>query len=69
MTKEAAQMAIDPVCGMAVDEKSALYKSEYDGKVYYFCAAVCKRTFDQEHARLGAAARKRNGGDSDAQQG
>jgi len=37
--------------------------------VYYFCAAVCKRTFDQEHARHGAAARKRNGGDSDAQQG
>ncbi len=39
-------MAIDPVCGMQVDEQAAQYTSEYKGKVYYFCSASCKITFD-----------------------
>jgi YHS domain-containing protein len=30
-------MAIDPVCKMVVDEKTAKLKSEYKGKTYYFC--------------------------------
>ena len=37
---------IDPVCRMAVDENEAKYKSEYDGRMYYFCAFGCKRIFD-----------------------
>jgi YHS domain-containing protein len=28
-------MAIDPVCKMTVDEKTAKFKSEYKGKTYY----------------------------------
>jgi YHS domain-containing protein len=40
-------MAIDPVCHMNVDEKSAAGKSEYQGKTYYFCALACKTKFDQ----------------------
>jgi Cu+-exporting ATPase len=44
--KEASNMAIDPVCGMEVDEKTAPAKSEYKGKTYYFCAPGCKKTFD-----------------------
>lgn len=36
-------MAIDPVCKMEVDEKSAAATSEYQGKTYYFCAPGCKR--------------------------
>ncbi len=40
-------MALDPVCGMEVDEKSAVAKSEYKGKTYYFCATGCKKAFDQ----------------------
>ena len=40
-------MAIDPVCQMKVDEKKAAATSEYKGKKYYFCAAGCKRAFDQ----------------------
>jgi YHS domain-containing protein len=40
-------MAIDPVCGMEVEEKKAKYVSEYDGKKYYFCAAGCKKEFDK----------------------
>jgi YHS domain-containing protein len=41
-------MAIDPVCGMEVDEKTATITSEYDGKTYYFCAPGCKTAFDKE---------------------
>lgn len=39
-------MAKDPICGMEVDERTARYMSEYQGKTYYFCAPGCKRTFD-----------------------
>jgi xanthine dehydrogenase accessory factor len=39
--------AIDPVCGMTVDIASAKYMSEYEGEIYYFCAAGCKATFDK----------------------
>jgi YHS domain-containing protein len=40
-------MAKDPVCGMMVDEKKAKFKSDYNGKTYYFCAPTCKTTFDK----------------------
>lgn len=40
-------MAIDPVCGMEVDEKTAVHKTVHEGKTYYFCAPGCKRSFDQ----------------------
>lgn len=41
-------MAIDPVCGMQVDESSAQWTSEYKGKTYYFCAPGCKNSFDKD---------------------
>ncbi|MCA9872873.1 MAG: YHS domain-containing protein [Anaerolineales bacterium] len=41
-------MAIDPVCGMEVDEKTAVATSEYQGQTYYFCAPGCKTAFDKE---------------------
>ncbi|OGN94166.1 MAG: YHS domain-containing protein [Chloroflexi bacterium RBG_13_48_10] len=41
-------MEKDPVCGMDVDSKTAAWKSEYQGKTYYFCAPGCKRDFDKE---------------------
>ncbi len=41
-------MAIDPICKMTVDEKTATFKSEYKGKTYYFCAPGCKKKFDSE---------------------
>lgn len=41
-------MAIDPVCKMQVDEKTAPSKSEYKGETYYFCAVGCKKAFDKE---------------------
>jgi Cu+-exporting ATPase len=41
-------MAKDPVCGMMVDEKTAAGTSEYQGKTYYVCAAICKKKFDEQ---------------------
>jgi len=41
-------MAIDPVCGMEVDEKQAAATAEYQGKTYYFCAPGCKKAFEKE---------------------
>ncbi len=41
-------MAIDPVCGMQVDEKKAPAVSDYQGQKYYFCAVGCKKAFDQD---------------------
>ena len=45
-TKGGAQMTIDPVCKMEVDEKKAAATSEYKGQKYYFCAMGCKKAFD-----------------------
>ncbi len=39
-------MAIDPICKMTVDEKTARFIRVYKGKTYYFCAPGCKRIFD-----------------------
>jgi YHS domain-containing protein len=45
--KEVEKMAIDPICKMAVDEKTAEFISEYKGTKYYFCAPGCKNAFDE----------------------
>ena len=44
-------MAVDPVCGMTVDEKSAAGKSDYQGKSYYFCSPGCKAEFDKNPSK------------------
>jgi len=41
-------MERDPVCGMMVDPKTAQWKSDYQGKTYFFCAPGCKADFDRE---------------------
>jgi YHS domain-containing protein len=41
-------MAIDPVCGMEVDQASAQWSSDYQSVTYYFCAPGCKASFDQD---------------------
>jgi hypothetical protein len=38
--------ARDPVCGMAVDRLKTPFRSEWDGRTYYFCSEGCKRRFD-----------------------
>lgn len=49
-------MAKDPVCGMEIDEKKAVFSSKYKGKTYYFCAKGCKAAFDKRPEK--ALARK-----------
>ena len=39
-------METDVVCGMKVDPNRAPAQSQYQGKIYYFCAAECKAKFD-----------------------
>ena len=41
-------MAKDPVCGMDVDEQTAVATAEYQGTTYYFCAPGCKKAFEKE---------------------
>jgi len=38
-------MVKDPVCGMEVDEKTALHKSLYTNNVFYFCSTTCETEF------------------------
>jgi YHS domain-containing protein len=45
-------MAKDPVCGMTVDEQTAQWRSEYDGKTYYFCREGCKLAFEKNPQRF-----------------
>ena len=49
-------MAKDPICGMMVDEKTAKYKSDYEGNTYYFCAASCKNTFEKNPTKYAKGA-------------
>jgi YHS domain-containing protein len=42
--KESMTVTKDPICGMAVDEATAL-RAERDGKTYYFCCDHCRQTF------------------------
>lgn len=44
-------MAIDPVCGMQVDEKKVTQKTFYRGITYYFCSATCKKEFDKDPSK------------------
>jgi len=43
-------MAKDPVCGMYVDEKNAVYKTTVEGRTYYFCSENCLKTFEKPEA-------------------
>jgi P-type Cu+ transporter len=38
-------MAIDPVCGMEVDERTSNQKAVHQGTTYYFCSQDCKDEF------------------------
>ena len=55
-------MAKDPICGMMVDEKTAKFTSDYQGKTYYFCAATCKNTFDKNPTKYAKSTSSGHGG-------
>ncbi|HIH13898.1 MAG TPA: heavy metal translocating P-type ATPase [Nanoarchaeota archaeon] len=39
-------MAVDPICGMQVDEKTATITKTVNGKKYYFCSSNCLAAFE-----------------------
>ena len=41
-------MAIDPVCGMEVDERTATDKATHQGETYFFCSKEWKGEFDAD---------------------
>ena len=41
---ESKTVTKDPICGMTVDEATALH-AERDGKTFYFCSDHCRQTF------------------------
>jgi len=45
---EVNEEAKDPICGMALDIRNAKYKSEFDGRPFYFCCGGCKQAFDKQ---------------------
>ena len=47
-------MAIDPICGMTVDEQKAL-QAEVSGQKYYFCCEHCRTTYLKQVSELGRA--------------
>lgn len=51
-----ANMVKDPVCGMTIDADQTQWKSEYQGRTYYFCSQSCKRQFDEDPQRYAGQA-------------
>jgi Cu+-exporting ATPase len=51
-------VATDPICGMAVDERSAELKLVRDNRTYFFCSAHCLREFADPTAELGRIRRR-----------
>ncbi len=50
-----ADVAIDPVCGMAVEIATARHFSDFDGQSWYFCCGGCKARFDADPGAYAAA--------------
>ena len=51
-------VAIDPVCGMAVDPQKTPHRDEYQRQIYYFCSASCRTKFIADPQRyLGTEAK------------
>jgi len=44
-------MAVDPVCGIPVDEQvpspTEQYTAQYGGQTFYFCSEECKEVFEE----------------------
>ena len=56
VTKAAANMIKDPVCGMDVDSTSTTtVKTAHEGKSYYFCSVFDKKQFEGNPSKFVAA--------------
>jgi Cu+-exporting ATPase len=51
-------MAIDPVCGMTVNDNETEFQTQFAGKKYFFCSEDCRRLFEnrpEEYTKPAAA--------------
>jgi len=55
MHEQAADMVVDPVCGMKIKKSEAKATYEYNGNTYYFCMEGCKEKFVKEPAKYVSA--------------
>jgi xanthine dehydrogenase accessory factor len=44
-------IAVDPVCGMAVEVRGARHVVEHEGRRYHFCCPRCRAAFEREPGR------------------
>ncbi|MFB3765449.1 MAG: YHS domain-containing protein [Methanotrichaceae archaeon] len=51
-------MPIDPVCGKEITNTRDAAKTEYQGRLYYFESAECKRAFEDDPRRYTSGERK-----------
>jgi len=42
------EMAADPVCHMTVDPQTSRHNVNFEGVMYYFCNANCKKSFEKD---------------------
>ena len=57
--KQSNSVTKDPVCGMTVDETTAIH-TERDGRTFYFCSDHCRQQFLSTPA--GAKSEGKSGG-------
>jgi Cu+-exporting ATPase len=50
--------AVDPVCGMTVSPATARFKTDHEGKAYYFCCGGCLAKFQADPAKYLDPARR-----------
>lgn len=48
--------AKDPICGMMVDTSKTRYKTQHQGKWFYFCCAGCKDAFEKQPEKYAVTA-------------
>jgi P-type Cu+ transporter len=53
---EGEYMAIDPVCGMEVDEQASSIQASHGGKTFHFCSQECKERFQSNPEQYAEAA-------------
>jgi len=46
----------DPVCGVSLDEKTAIYKSIHGNRIYYFHSSGCQAEFVRDPTRYASQA-------------
>jgi xanthine dehydrogenase accessory factor len=49
------ELAVDLVCGMDVEPARSAASAQYAGRLFYFCSAHCKATFQSDPARYALA--------------